>query len=163
HPPCVRLSDGAADRIHAAGGRATAAVYREPIYGEALGVRWNRKQKDQAPTSKHQGSSKLQAPNEESNVACRGQRPISGLCVWCDAAEVRFGVWSLGFLWMLELGIWSFSFRTSDVIEESFKFIEALFQIRKLRFLLFKFLIQPLNRRQRHSLGVHGGDVLVVS
>jgi hypothetical protein len=35
-------------------------------------------------------------------------------------------------------------------------------ELRVLRAGFFEFLIQPLNGRQRHAVGVHGGDVFVV-
>src|SRR5580765_4679736 len=47
----------------------------------------------QTPSSKHQRSSTLQVPSSK-----RGQ---------------RFGVWNLGFLWCLDLGIWCFDSGTS--------------------------------------------------
>lgn len=36
---------------------------------------------------------------------------------------------------------------------------KLLLQFRILGTLFFQFPVQPLNRRQRHAVGVHGGDV----
>ena len=67
---------------------------------------------------------------------------------------------------MLELGIWSFSFRTSieSVIHHLFEFFQPLLQLRVLRVSAFQLavqilhlLVQPLNGRQRHAAGVGGG------
>ena len=47
-------------------------------------------------------SSKNQAPNPKETPIIKLQTPAS-------AADSIFGIWGLGFIWSLELGIWSFT------------------------------------------------------
>src|SRR5258708_710789 len=59
-----------------------------------------------------------------------------------------------------------FSFWPLFGLDYFFDNFEALFHLPYLRFFPFQFhlelLVQPLNRRQRHAVGVHHRDMLVV-
>src|SRR5258705_363577 len=60
-----------------------------------------------APNPKLQAPEKLQIPSTKTSLSRRVKRPTPTRVVK-RASHADFGLWSSGFFWSLELGLWSF-------------------------------------------------------